>query len=72
MEYIIDRIEGNIIVLEDTNGNIINYSAELDDISFLKEGEVIVIDSNNKISILKKKRESIKTRILNKTKDLWE
>lgn len=68
--YIVDRIEGDYIVLEDNNGNIININKNnfSEDIN---EGDVL-IKINDKYVLDKNKTNNRKDNISKILKNLWE
>ena len=73
MKYIIDKIEEGVIVLEDSNGNIINYKKKQGEtIINVFEGDVISFDINGKIIKDNREKEKIKKRISEKMKNMWE
>lgn len=72
MKYVIDRIEGNILILENDEKRIVEFLVE--DISNLekyKEGNIIDIDDNGNIIVLRDETIKRKKEIEEKTKDLW-
>lgn len=68
--YIVDRIEGDYIVLEDNNSNIININKNnfTEDIN---EGDVL-IKINDKYVLDKNKTNNRKDNISKILKNLWE
>lgn len=73
MTYTIDRIENNMLVLEDEHGKIINYELNAYVISNLnlKDGDMISIDKRGEITILDCDEEERKNFLAKKVKDLW-
>ena len=70
IEYVVDRIENNYIVLEDKDLNFINIKKEevLEDV---REGDIL-IKVNNKYIIDYNKTKNRKEYINKKIKNLWE
>ena len=73
MTYIIDRIENNMLVLEDENENIVNYELNTYVIANLnlKEGDMISIDKRGEITILDNDKDERNKFLAKKVKDLW-
>lgn len=70
MRYIIDRIEGNIAVCEDENGNFV----EIDILSLpsnIKEGDCIKFE-NSKYTVDEKYAEERRKNIRKKMNNLWK
>ena len=70
MRYIIDRIEGNIAVCEDENGNFV----EIDILSLpsnIKEGDCIKFE-NSKYILDEKYAEERRKNIRKKMNNLWK
>lgn len=73
MTYTIDRIEDNMLVLEDENGNIVNYELNKYAISKLrlKDGDMISFDKHGEITVLDYDKDERKKFLAKKVKDLW-
>lgn len=73
MTYTIDRIENNMLVLEDENENIVNYELNTYVIANLnlKEGDMISIDKRGEITILDNDKDERNKFLAKKVKDLW-
>ena len=73
MTYTIDRIENNMLVLEDENENIVNYELNTYVIANLnlKEGDMISIDKRGEITILDNDKDERNRFLAKKVKDLW-
>ena len=70
MRYIIDRIEGNIAVCEDENGNFV----EIDILSLpdnIKEGDCVKFE-NSKFILDEKYAEERRKNIRKKMNNLWK
>lgn len=70
MQLVIDRFEGNFVVCEDENKNIVNIKKE-DIPKEVKEGDILV-EKNGKYVIDYVKIKDRKKYIEDLTKDLWE
>lgn len=68
--YVVDRIEGNYVILEDNKENIINVRKS-DIIGCVKEGDVLYI-KNNFYCIDEEATKIRKANIDNLMKGLWE
>ena len=73
MTYTIDRIEDNMLVLEDEKGNIINYELNTNVIAklHLKDGDMISFDKHGEITILDIDKDERNKLLAKKVKDLW-
>ena len=70
VKFIVDRIEGNIVVCEDNNSNIIHV--HIDNIlGVVKEGDVLTVD-NDKYMVNKEETEKRKKHIQELMKGMWE
>lgn len=71
MQGVIDRIEENYAVIELEKGTMINLNLSIIPPE-AREGDVIIIDDNNNVTIDKIETENRKKLIEELTKDLWE
>ncbi|WP_399549177.1 DUF3006 domain-containing protein [uncultured Clostridium sp.] len=71
MQGVIDRIEENYAVIELEKGTMINLNLSIIPPE-AREGDVIIIDENNNITIDKVETENRKKLIEELIKDLWE
>lgn len=73
MTYTIDRIEDNMLVLEDEKGNIVNYELNKYAISNLrlKDGDMISFDKHGEITVLDYDKDERRKLLAKKVKDLW-
>lgn len=69
-QYTLDRIEGNYVILEDKNGDILEVSIDKIEGSF-KEGDILVKNKENFI-VDKHFTKERKDKIENMMKNIWE
>ncbi|OVE67316.1 hypothetical protein CCS79_14440 [Clostridium diolis] len=70
-KYIIDRVEGNYVIIEKENGDIDKISIRNVTGDF-KEGDILINIDNKYFKLDKKSTEIRKKQIHNKMKDMWE
>lgn len=70
MKYVIDRIEENIAICEDENGQIVELSLEKLPLN-VKEGSII-IEENSTYIIDEKATENKRKEIKKRMNNLWE
>lgn len=67
MEVIVDRIENNLVVVELDKGRVMTY--RIDKLSFVKEGDVLEIDSDTKEVFVNKKKTKQRKKKIKKLMD---
>ncbi|AVK48721.1 hypothetical protein AXY43_12055 [Clostridium sp. MF28] len=70
-KYIIDRVEGNYVIIENENGDIDKISIRNVTGDF-KEGDILINIDNKYFKVDKKSTKIRKKQIHNKMKDMWE